>query len=51
MLEYEVHKDLFEFLNFDENPKMHWTDSFSWAMVQHVHGTTLEATKSIVGAT
>ncbi len=51
MLEYEVHKDLFDFLNFDKNPKMHWTYNFSLAMVQHVHGTILEATKSIVGAT
>ncbi len=23
MLEYEIHKDLFEFLNLEENPKMH----------------------------
>jgi hypothetical protein len=23
MLEYEVHKDLFDFLNLEENPKMH----------------------------
>jgi len=43
MFEYEVHKDLFDFLNFEENPKMHWT------MAQHVHGIVLETKKSIVG--
>jgi hypothetical protein len=50
MLEYEAHKDLFDFLNFEENPKMHWTNDSSWAMVQHMHDITLEATKCIVGA-
>jgi hypothetical protein len=24
MLEYEAHEDIFDFLNFEENPKMHW---------------------------
>jgi hypothetical protein len=51
MLEYEVHKELFNFFNLEEDPKMHWTNSSSWAMVQHMHGTVLEATKSNVGAT
>jgi hypothetical protein len=51
MFEYEVHKELFDFLNLEENPKMHWTYSLSWAMAQHMHGIVLEATKSIVGAT
>jgi len=49
MLEYEVHKNLFDFLNFEENSKMHWIDGCSWAMVQHMHGAILGATKSIVG--
>ncbi len=39
MFEYEVHKDLFEFLNFKENPKMHWIDISGWAMTQHMHGS------------
>jgi hypothetical protein len=26
MLEYEAHKKFFDFLSFEENPKMHWTD-------------------------
>jgi hypothetical protein len=51
MLEYEAHKELFDFLNLEENPKMQWTYSLGWAMVQHMHGIVLEATKSIVGAT
>ncbi len=51
MLEYEAHKDLFDFLNFKENPKMHWIDNFGWAMTQHMHGIILKATKSIVGTT
>jgi hypothetical protein len=25
MLEYEVHNKLFDFLSFEENPKMHWS--------------------------
>jgi hypothetical protein len=29
MLEYEAHKDLFDFLNFEESPKMHWTNNSS----------------------
>jgi hypothetical protein len=49
MLEYEAPNKLFDFLSFEENPKMHWTDLASWAMVQHMHGIILEATKSIVG--
>jgi hypothetical protein len=24
MLEYEAREDIFDFLNFEENPKMHW---------------------------
>jgi len=30
---------------------MHWTNNSSWAMVQHMHGITLETTKSIAGTT
>jgi hypothetical protein len=49
MFEYKAHKDLFDFLNLEKNPKMHWTHNFSWAMAQHMHGIILEVTKSIVG--
>ncbi len=49
MLEYGVHKDFYLFLNLEKNPKMHWTNTSNWAMVQHMHGIVLEATKSIVG--
>ncbi len=51
MLKYEAHKELFDFLNFEKNPKMHWTYSLGWAMAQHMHGIVLEATKSIIGTT
>jgi len=27
LLEYEAHKDFFDFLNFEANPKMHWIDT------------------------
>jgi hypothetical protein len=30
---------------------MHWTNSSSWAMVQHMHGIVLGAIKYVVGAT
>ncbi len=43
MLEYETHIELFDFLNLEENPKMHWIYSASWAMVQHMHNMVLEA--------
>jgi hypothetical protein len=49
MSEYETHKDLFEFLNLEEDPKMHWTNISSEAMAQHIHGIILEATKFLVG--
>jgi len=51
MFKYEAHKELFDFLNFEENPKMHWTNSSSRAMVRHMHNIVLEATKFDVGAT
>ncbi len=51
MLEYEAHKDLFDFLNFEENPKMHWTNNYAWIMAQHIHGIILEATKCIIKKT
>jgi hypothetical protein len=51
MLEYEAHKDLFDFLNFEENPKMHWTNSSAWITTQHIHGIILEATKFIIKKT
>ncbi len=49
MFEYETHKDLFEFLNLEEDPKMHWTNISSYAIAQHIHGIILEATKFLVG--
>jgi hypothetical protein len=49
MLKYEVHKNLFDFLNLEENPKMHWINISNWAMVQHMHDIILEATKVVVG--
>jgi hypothetical protein len=50
-LNVRLTKTYLKFLNFEENPKMHWTNNSSWAMVQHMHDNTLEATKSIVGTT
>jgi hypothetical protein len=51
MLEYEAHKELFDFLNLEENPKMHWIDSLGWAITQHMHNIVLEATIfAIIGA-
>jgi hypothetical protein len=44
MLEYEAHKELFDFLNLEENPKMHWIDSIGSAITQHMHNIVLEAT-------
>lgn len=49
MFEYEIHKDLFEFLNLEEDPKMHWTKFSSYAMAQHIDGIILEATKFLIG--
>ncbi len=51
MLEYEAHKNLFDFLNLEENPKRHRIDNYGWAMAQHMHGIILEATKSTIGET
>ncbi len=42
MFEYEAHKELFEFLSFEENPKIHWIDLASCAMIQHIHNMVLE---------
>jgi hypothetical protein len=44
MLEYEAHKELFDFLNLEENPKMHWIDSIGSAITQHMHNIVLKAT-------
>jgi hypothetical protein len=49
MLEYEVHKDLFDFLNLEENPKCIWIDDSGWVMVQHMHCIILEVVKFVVG--
>jgi hypothetical protein len=43
MLEYETHMELFDFLNLEEIFKMHWIDSTSWTMAQHMHNMVLEA--------
>ncbi len=36
MFEYEAHKDLFDFMNLENNHKMHWTNNFGWVMAQHI---------------
>jgi hypothetical protein len=51
MFEYEIHKDLFDFLNFEKSPKIHWTNKSSRVMVQHMHGIILEATQFDIGTT
>jgi hypothetical protein len=51
MFEYDIHKDLFDFLNLEENPKMHCINVYGWAMVQYMHVIILEATKFVVGIT
>jgi hypothetical protein len=51
MLEYEAQKDLFNFLNLEKIPKMHWTNNFNRVMAQHMHGIILEATQFAIGAT
>jgi hypothetical protein len=40
----EAHKELFDFLNLEENPKMHWIDSVGWTIIQKMHNIVLEAT-------
>ncbi len=44
MLEYEAHKELFDFPNLEENPKMHRINLVGWAITQHMHNIVLEAT-------
>jgi hypothetical protein len=51
MLAYEAQKDLFDFLNLEESPKMHWTNNYGRVMAQHIHGIILEATQFAIGAT
>jgi len=51
MFEYEVQKDLFDFLNLEKSPKMHWTNNSGRVMVQHMHGIILEVTQFAIGAT
>jgi hypothetical protein len=48
LLEYETHKELFDFLNLKENSQMHFKNLIGWAMVQHMHNMVLEATISII---
>jgi hypothetical protein len=49
MHEYKVHKGLFDFMNFEQDLKMHWTNMMAWIMVQHMHDIALEATKTTIG--
>jgi hypothetical protein len=50
MLVLKVHKELFDFLSLEENPKMNWIDSVgNWAMAQHMHDIVLEVTKYVIG--
>jgi hypothetical protein len=39
------------FYEFEQDPKMHWTNMMAWAMVQHMHHIVLEATKATIGVT
>jgi hypothetical protein len=48
MPQYETHEDLIKFLNFEKNLKMHWIITFSWIMVQHMHGIILKVIKYVV---
>jgi hypothetical protein len=41
-VEYETHKDLFDFLNLEKDLEMHWTNMFGWDMVQHMHEIILK---------
>jgi hypothetical protein len=49
MHEYKAHKGLFDFMNFEQDPEMHWTNMMAWAMVQHMHHIISEATKATIG--
>jgi hypothetical protein len=49
--EYEVHKYFLNYFNLEKNPKMHWIDTSSWDMVQHMHDIIFEATKFVGGTT
>jgi hypothetical protein len=33
VVECETHKDLFDFLNLEKDPKMHWTNIFCWDII------------------
>jgi hypothetical protein len=48
MLENEAHKELFEFFELENNPKLHWIDFMSWAMVQHMHQIVFSAITVVV---
>lgn len=37
MFEHKVHKYLFNFLNLEENHKIHWINTCSWVMAQPMH--------------
>lgn len=49
MLKVDVHKDLFDFLNLENNLKMHCIDTYNQAMGQHMHGIILEPIHFVVG--
>ncbi len=37
MVEYEVHKELFDFLSFEENSKIHWIDGLGYGSTHAWH--------------
>jgi hypothetical protein len=49
MLEYEALKHLFQFLRVLENNKKHWSDNFSWTMLEFMHQEVMKATKATMG--
>jgi hypothetical protein len=48
MLEFKVHRNLFNFLNLAEKFKLYWMNSMGWVLVQHMHNIVLEATIYVV---
>jgi hypothetical protein len=48
---YEAHKELFDFLNLEENSNMHWTNLIPWGMVQHMQNMVLDGTIFIITTT
>ncbi len=46
MLEYEILKPLFKFLQVLKNSKKHWSDNFNWTMVEFMHQEVLKVIKA-----